>query len=190
MPLMNTKYSYGAMAVTLHWLVFFLVVGALASGNYFAHLAQAEKSEVVFIIVNHKTAGVAIFLIMLFRLLWKLINASVEPAGDHTPSLLAKLLTFIVHWGLYVALIGQAVIGLMMSHAAGREVLFFGWEFPTDFLAQFLPEQSARQWRDLHHWGGVILLVLIGLHLLGAIWSGLQNSDNLKRMWYGYRIRS
>lgn len=188
MGITNTKYSYGSVAVTLHWLLFFMVVGALASGKYFSHLSDSEKPGMLFLLHNHKTVGILIAILMAVRLVWKVINSSVTNAEQHR-SFFEGFLSFVVHWGLYAAIIGQAIIGMMMTHTAGREVALFGNEIPMAQIAAALPEYSQSQWRNFHYLGSLALYGLIGMHFLGVIYHGIQNTDNFKKMWYGYNPR-
>ncbi|MGI9337083.1 MAG: hypothetical protein ACR2P4_01050 [Gammaproteobacteria bacterium] len=60
----NTKDKYGAATIVLHWLLFLLIAGLLAGGSYFASLPGKEKIPMLI--------GVAVLMLMLFRLLWKL----------------------------------------------------------------------------------------------------------------------
>ena len=182
MGIMNKRDSYGWMAVLLHWLLFLLLVGLVASGKYSHSLSPQEKSS--FLIGIHKQVGVAVFVLMAFRLLWKLINSSVQSLIEST---FMSFLAGLVHWTMYAAVLGQATIGVAMSQAAGRKVIFFNTvEVPpvAEYLT-FLPS-SAEVLREWHHHGATILIVLVAVHVLAAIIHRFSHYDSLRRMWFGY----
>ena len=192
MSIMNKRDTYGSVTIALHWLLFLLILGLMASGKYSDSLSRNEK--IGFLIDIHKQVGVAVFLLMAFRLLWKLINQNVTSLHEMS---LIRLLTFFVHWGLYLVVLGQALTGIAMLQYAGRDVFFFTMELPL-FFGEFgviqlpegwLPESSKaipKFFRTLHHYGGNIIIVLVGLHFIGAIFNHLIGGETLKRMWFGY----
>ena len=75
--LRNTKANYGWVAIGLHWLVAFGVIGLFALGLWMVELSYYDpwyrNAPNI-----HKGIGVLLFLVMLGRLVWRLVPA---PAG-------------------------------------------------------------------------------------------------------------
>ncbi|MGU9951055.1 MAG: cytochrome b [Gammaproteobacteria bacterium WSBS_2016_MAG_OTU1] len=192
MTIRNERDAYGGMAITLHWLLFILIAGLIISGKYSDTLTTKDAMLIGF----HKQMGLAVFVLMSFRLLWRLINTSPLPLSEN---LVTRFLAFLVHWLLYVFVLMQAWIGIAMSHLSGHKVSFLNIiEVPdmtaaaTNFLeyvpnALFTSPEAAMQMRELHELGATVLIVLIGLHFLGAITNHvLFGNDTLRRMFYNY----
>lgn len=183
MPLMNQHDRYGWLAIALHWLLFLLLLGLVASGKFAHDLPRGEQKS--FIIGNHSQIGMVVFILMAFRLLWKLINPKVAAI---TQSLLLRAVANIVHWTLYLVVLAQAAIGVALVQARGREPALFD-AIPVPPLADlftFLPT-SARTLGDWHHHGAHILIALVALHIAGAIFHRIHHRHMLKRMWFNYQ---
>lgn len=191
MSIFNKRDQYGFIALLLHWLLFLLIAGLMASGKYSDSLPRDEK--IGYLIGVHKQVGVAVFCLMAFRLLWRLINTGVEAL---TESRLTRLLAFITHWLLYLVVLGQALSGVLMSQFSGRDVTFLIWQVPALIsksellnLLPFLPAEASRAgfWRDMHGWGADIIIGLVALHVVGALFHHfIRREDTLRRMWFGY----
>ena len=196
MGLMNRRDAYGWMSVTLHWLLFLLIAGMIAGGKYSDSLSENDK--IIMLIYIHKQIGIAVLSLMAFRLLWRLINSRPDGLSD---SSFIKLAAFIVHWTLYLAVMLQALSGIIMSQLSGRAVSFLNViKVPslaelTDPILQMmsfvplwdssLPEGA--QMRALHDWNSNLIIVLVSAHVLGALMHHfILSDDTLRRMWFGY----
>ena len=200
MRIFNERDAYGAVAIILHWLLFLLIVGLLVSGKYSDSLPVNGKYFQITDI--HKQVGVAVFMLMAFRLLWRMINREPENLEGGSP----PVIRFLVHWLLYLTVLGQALIGMSMSQLAGLKVSLLGWEVPQIFgsplpelldptgILPWLPfffddtqKETAMVLREWHEIGGWLIIGLVGFHFLGAMyrWIVLRD-DAIKRMWFGY----
>ncbi len=78
MSLKNSEHHYGWLAVVLHWLVAAVVVGLFALGFWMVDLSYYDewyrKGPDL-----HRSIGLILFAVVVFRLLWRLINASPRP---------------------------------------------------------------------------------------------------------------
>lgn len=195
MAMFNKTDEYGWMALSLHWLLFLLLAGLLISGKYSDSLSPLEKSDLI--IGAHKQVGMAVFVLMAFRLLWRLINRTVRSSE----SWIARFLSFFMHWLMYLTVLAQAAVGVAMAQLAGRDVLFFNlFKVPSleglgaNFLA-VLPDfislagnSEAAHMRSVHELVGTFLIVLIVVHVAVAlIHHFLMGDDVLRRMSFGYR---
>ena len=192
----NSRDTYGWLTITLHWLAGLLIIGLLAGGLYSASLERGDK--IPQLIGIHKQIGVAVLCLMFLRLVWRLVNRSIEPLTDGFTAFLGGL----VHWLMYLAVMSQALIGIMMSQLSSRRPLeFLGWELPMIAdagsgkgmftLPAYFTEEGARgaatMLREFHWIGGYVIIGLITLHFLGAILHALQGTPLIRRMWFGYQ---
>jgi len=113
---------YTATAKVLHWLMAALLFGLLALGFYMHDLPLSPNKLQLF--SWHKWAGVTAFLLLGFRLLWRISHR--PPA---LPDSMPKLMQFAAHAGhlmLYVLMIAIPISGWLMSSAKGFQTVYFG----------------------------------------------------------------
>lgn len=117
---MTTHYT--ATAKLLHWLMAALLFGMLALGFYMHDLPLSPTKLQIY--SWHKWAGVTAFLLLAFRLLWRVTHR--PPA---LPESMPKLMQFAAHAGhlmLYVLMIAIPLSGWLMSSAKGFQTVYFG----------------------------------------------------------------
>ncbi|MEH6551867.1 MAG: cytochrome b [Pseudomonadales bacterium] len=165
MPLKNTESHYGSLTKVFHWLMFFLLLGAIIAGNLDAAMPDgAEKDEAL---LMHKGFGILILILGLSRLLWRVLNTT--PKHDASLSSTQQKLASSVHWLLYVLMLAQPVTGILMSQSAGYPASFFGlFDVPT------LVEKSkdaAGVFHEMHE----VIWVLLALFSIGHIGASLHH---------------
>lgn len=114
--------SYTKTAKALHWLMAILLFGLLALGFYMHDLPLSPEKLKLY--SWHKWASVTAFLLVAFRLLWRLAHR--PPA---LPASMPKLMQFAAHAGhllLYVLMIAIPLSGWLMSSAKGFQTVYFG----------------------------------------------------------------
>ena len=114
--------SYTKTAKTLHWLMAILLFGLLALGFYMHDLPLSPDKLKLY--SWHKWAGVTAFLLVAFRLLWRVTHR--PPA---LPDSMPKIMQFAAHAGhllLYVLMIAIPLSGWLMSSAKGFQTVWFG----------------------------------------------------------------
>ena len=114
--------SYTKTAKALHWLMAALLFGLLGIGFYMHDLPLSPEKLQLY--SWHKWAGVTAFLLVGFRLLWRLAHR--PPA---LPSSMPRLMQFAAHAGhllLYVLMIAIPLSGWLMSSAKGFQTVYFG----------------------------------------------------------------
>ena len=150
--------GYSARQIALHWIVFALVAFQFVMGGAMTHLFQAglrgPPTDIPPIWAPiHIVVGDLILLLMLARLLLRRRDGVPPPAKQH-PAL--QGLAAIVHAALYVDLIGAPIAGA---------IAYFG-QLPA--------------FASLHHlMVRPILIVLVGLHVAGALWHWLAARDGV-----------
>lgn len=129
---MNRPASYTRTAIGLHWLVAIAILTSFAVGLYMHDLPLSPSKLIIY--SWHKWAGVTIFLLVLFRLVWRLTHRppglpAGMPAWQHHAAEL-------VHRLLYVLMIAVPLSGWLMSSAKGFQTVYFGLIPLPDLLAK------------------------------------------------------
>lgn len=149
--------GYSARQIALHWIVFVLVAFQWFTGDDMTDRFRAahggRPTDVASLWTPvHIAVGVAVLAVMLWRLFLRRAEGVPPPPKQH-PAL--EFLASAVHVGLYLDLIGAALVGL---------IAYF-----------WLPQLAA-----LHHlMVRSILLALVGLHFVGALWHRFVVRDDV-----------
>ena len=168
----ENRTRYTTVAIVIHWLIAAAIVFQIILGW---RMDDGPKgSPTTFALVQlHKSIGITILLLSLFRLAWKLGHRSPppppgQPAWERTAS-------HIVHWGFYVIMIGLPLTGWIMVSASRITIptLLYG-VVPWPHIPG-LPELSVaakHAWHEAGEFGHEALVkvayVLLALHL-GAV---------------------
>lgn len=167
---------YPAPIVALHWIVAFLVTGALLGGTFnMADVPNSDPAKVPTLRI-HMIVGGSILLMMLARLVMR--RRLPVPAAMPGPAW-QRAAARGVHLGLYVVTILMAVSGVALSMASGLPAAVFGGApLPESFQA-FAP-------RAVHGLLATVLGLLVLVHVLAAFWhAGVKGDGILSRMWFG-----
>ena len=194
----STTLSYTRTAVFLHWLIGLGILCMFALGWYMTGLPKEGPKLTTFDMFNlgiyswqsaepvslrnlyfnlHKSIGITLLALIVLRIVWRLTH---EP-----PSLLASLkvwekkLANLGHRLLYVLMIAVPLSGLIMTLNGKYGVKWFG--------IPLLPASENKPVREvflnMHEIVGIILLVVIVVHVLGALKHHFIDKDgSLQRM--------
>lgn len=184
---MPEKLRYDPIAVTLHWVIALAIIVMLALGNFMGDLPASVKFSAY---AFHKSLGISILALSLFRLIWRFLNPPPALAAGMKPW--EKLLAHGAHWALYFLMIAMPLSGwLLVSASRKYPTIFFGLgEVP------FLPmpvgidgKATAEAFEEVHELlaNGAILLVL--LHVAAALKHHIVAKDTtltrMLPMWMG-----
>lgn len=172
MPIVSTRHRYGSLLQALHWLTAVLVVAA-----YFVADGRSGRGgrpdEDTFL---HETLGMAIFVLVAIRLLWRVL--------DHGPE--AEPIPFVMragaramHLALYALLIVVPVTGILGAWFEGYPVTVIG-------VGQFLPwvarnEDFGEDIADIHELLGNAMIWLAGAHAGAALFHHFVRRDGVMR---------
>lgn len=164
----------------LHWLVAGAALLSLASGLTLGFLGFERTVELIgteftnLLYTSHKTLGVTILLLMTLRIITRV--AFVVP--DHDPPLngFERIVSTSVHHLLYAALIVMPLLGWAATASGGFPVEFFHWHLPG--LISERPALSERLF-IWHGWLGWAIVVLVTLHVLGALYHWRIKRDSV-----------
>jgi cytochrome b561 len=168
-------YRYPTAARALHWLTAALLVAMFVLGAWITAFEPKDEAFKLLLYDIHESTGIALFAIVLLRLLRRLGN---PPAP--LPSRLPAVLRFAAHANhglLYLMLLVQPVLGFLATNAWGFPVTWAGLVPIPSPIAH--DERIAPVLSTLHWYGALTLLVLIGAHLSGAAYHGLIRRDGV-----------
>jgi len=175
MRLRNTKYSYGSVAKTFHWLIFLLIAGMLAAGFIMTGMAMSPDKFKIYGL--HKSFGITVLSLAALRLLWKAMNAAPElplslPAWE-------KFAAHAGHAALYALMFAMPLSGWAMSSASGLPVSVFGWFTLPDLVA---PDNQLKHiFREVHGWLAWALIGMVSLHVFAALLHHFYYKNNVLR---------
>ncbi len=164
MKIKNTENQFGLVAISVHWIAALAVIGLFASGLYMRSLTYYDSLYQV-LPYYHKSIGVILMLLILFRIVWRFINP--QPKSLDTHSSLEKKGAKLAHIGLYLLMLAVMVAGYLISTAKGHGVNVFDlFEVPATLHGIAGQGDLAGM---LHEYLAYGLLGLAGLHALGAL---------------------
>jgi cytochrome b561 len=173
---------YSTVAMTFHWVIAALIIAnvllAWTFGSYLDSPDPASKALGGQLVGIHKSIGLTVLALSLFRLGWRLTHGFL-PLPDRLPQW-QKLLARFTHVGFYVLMIGVPLLGWALASADPRN-------FPLTWFGLFsvpkLPvEQSralAEQLGGAHGAAATATLVLLALHVAGALKHLFVNRDGV-----------
>lgn len=143
---------------SLHWLMAVLLIVQWASGNWDDWLGVS----------NHVSLGLLVLPLALLRILARFTSPGPNRGN---PATLPDRIAAVVHLAFYAVMILLPVSGVLWRQARERAVSFFGW---FDLPVMIGPDKAlASNLHDVHEVLGTVFLVLLAVHVLGA----------LKRQW-------
>ena len=171
-----TKKRYSIIAMLLHWAIAIAVIVNWRIAESAEHLPDAERGAVM---ANHFALGMLILVLTVLRIIWRLINPP-PPKGRHLQPW-ERLLATITHSAFYVLLISLPLLGWIGMSGYDYAIDMFGVVWPV--LPVGFGEERVGQIIDVHATLGTVMLVLIALHILGALKHTFIDKDgNLFRM--------
>ena len=157
------SHQYTATAKTLHWLMAALLVGLLALGLYMTNLPFSPEKLKLY--SWHKWAGVTVFLLLLFRLLWRIKNPP-PPLPESMPKAL-QLVAHAGHFGLYALMFAIPLSGWLMSSAKGFQTVYFGVLPIPDLIEK--NKELGHLLAEVHETLSWLFIILLVGHVAAAL---------------------
>lgn len=183
MALRSTKQHWGSVTRALHWVIAAIVLGMIAAGLYAGSIdintAQGETLYYTIIDV-HKSFGILLIALVLFRVLWRL--------SERTPILPANVPMWEVVLArgsqllIYAGLIAIPIAGFFWATAYGEPLRFFGAKLPT---VVHLRDGQATQAHHFHIIAAFVLLGVVGVHVAGALKNHFVSRNDVLRKMLG-----
>jgi cytochrome b561 len=172
---MNSGERYDAVAIVLHWSIAFLIVAAFGLG---LTVDEFPKSWEAAVVNSHALIGLAVLVLSLARLFWRVTHPAPELPLTMAP--LARAAAKFAHAGLYVLMIAVPAIGVPTLLFRGR-----GLDFGFFLIAS--PFARTREvfgpLTEAHEIASYALIALAAAHALAALYhQHVRHDDLMERM--------
>jgi cytochrome b561 len=193
MPARTTPSRYGAVAMTLHWLIAAGIIANICIGLYMGDLPRSDMTKFQ-LIALHKSIGLTVLTLSLLRLGWRLVNpAPPLPAGTPPWMRVAAKASHHLFYFLIIAipLAGWLMVSVgSMGHATPVFGLF-GW--PSVPILSDMPRSTGHPYHEMfetaHVWLAWSAIILIPIHVGAAVYHQfIRRDDVLLRMLPGTHI--
>ena len=189
---------YTKMAKVLHWLIAIGIFAMFALGWYMTDLPKEVPKQMAYDLFDwgiytwqvseeisprsfyfnlHKSIGVTIFALILFRILWRISHK--PPALLATYKAWERKLATGAHHTLYLLMVALPLSGIIMAVASKYGIKWFG----LAFIGGLDNKPLREAFKEVHEIVGIVILVVVAVHILGALkHKFIDKDDTLKRM--------
>jgi len=170
--------NYNIVARALHWLSALVVFGMFGVGFWMVDLTYYSswyKTAPHW----HKSIGLLLAALTLFRIVWKFVKPSPKIEG----SVLEKRAAHVAHQLLYLLLFILFFSGYLISTSDGRGIDIFNW-FTVASMGELFANQSDISGL-IHKYMAYALIGLAILHAAAALKHHFINKDNTLRKMIG-----
>ena len=171
----NTANSWSPALKTLHWLIAFFILFAWGSVELHEFYEKEDPMRTWWMVM-HYSLGFSVLFLGLFRLYWRATHGRPTLYGSG----FQKPVSLLVQSLMYIIMIGMPITGLLMRQFAGRDITLFWLIDVPAFVTK--NTDLAKQFAFIHKeflWNA--LLVLLVLHIGGALWHHFISKDNTLR---------
>ena len=177
--LRNTAEKYGLVSKLIHWLSAITIISLYVLGKWMEDLDY--YSEWYRTAPNwHKSIGILLLLMTLFRIIWKFKVGSPEAIPSHSNRV--KQATKIGHKLIYTCLITAMLSGYLISTADGRAIDVFTW-FSIPSMGELFNNQEDIA-GAIHEQATNAVILLAIFHVLAALKHHFIDKDKtLMRMF-------
>ena len=174
------KASYTDLAIILHWLLACLLVFQLCIGVFMVEIPKGPDSSRALWFNFHKSVGILLALLILFRLIWRLKNQ--PPALPESMSRWKRFVSNANHFLLYLCMAVMPVTGIIGSIFSKYPIKFFGISLPR--IAE--PDEIIKTFTsDLHQYFAYFFIFLISIHVIAALKHLVMDCDDIfERMMF------
>lgn len=172
---------YNSVAISLHWLIAILLIGLIVLAKVMNSLEDDDPFRFE-LIQWHKSFGITVLLLVVFRLLWRLTHRPPRlPSGI---SKLERLVASGAHLVLYLLMLMIPLSGWIMVSASPLNLkteLFGLIPWPHLPVVSGLPDKAeiAERFVDYHHLLAQGLMIVVVLHIAAALRHRLFLKDNV-----------
>ena len=197
---MNNNTKYTNVAIALHWLIGIVILFMFVLGWFMTELpketpkttsfdifniglitweVEEEQSQRSFYFNLHKSVGLSLLMLIVLRMYWRFTHR--PPAFLSSMKLWEKRLAKATHHSLYLLMFLIPLSGIIMSAGSKYGIKWFGIKVIPGF-----DDKSIRElFYEFHEIFGLLLLLILILHILGAVKHSIVDKDGtLRRMWF------
>lgn len=179
-----TNNHYTKTAIVLHWLIGIAILAMFGLGWYMSELPKDAPKAMAFDLFDlgiynwqlteevsprtfyfnlHKSIGVTLLGLIVLRIFWRITHR--PPALLDSLSAAEKKLATAGHHALYLLMLLVPVTGVLMALYSKYGLKWFC----TDLFAGLDNPAMRDTFKEAHEVLGVVMLVVIIVHVLGAI---------------------
>ncbi|WCE31336.1 cytochrome b [Vibrio sp. SCSIO 43137] len=170
--------QYNFTSRVLHWVSAIVIIGMFALGLWMMELTYYSSWYQV-APHWHKSVGLVLAGVTLFRLAWKLVTASPKIEGKPLEIIAAKA----VHHVMYLLFFVLFISGYLISTSDGRGIEVFNW-FVVPSAGELFADQSVIA-GQVHYYTAFILIGLAVVHALAALKHHFVDKDDTLRKMTG-----
>ena len=181
-----TQNQYTKTAIVLHWLIGIAILAMFGLGWFMADIPKDQPKAMSFDLFDlgvytwnmatevtprtfyfnlHKSVGITLLALIVLRLFWRITHR--PPALLDTLTATEKKIATGGHHLLYLLMFALPITGLVMAINSKFE---YGVKWFGISLMNGLDNKAIREsFVDVHEVVGIIMLVVIGIHVLGAL---------------------
>ena len=197
---MNNNIKYTNVAIALHWLIGIAILFMFVLGWFMTELPKETPKTTSFDIFNlglitweveeaqsqrsfyfnlHKSVGLSLLMLIVLRMYWRFTHR--PPAFLNSMKLWEKHLAKATHHSLYLLMFLIPLSGIIMSAGSKYGIKWFGIKVIPGF-----DDKAIRElFYEFHEIFGLLLLLILILHILGAVKHSIVDKDGtLRRMWF------
>ena len=197
---MNNNTKYTNVAIVLHWLIGIAILFMFILGWFMTDLpketpkttsfdifnlslitweVEEEQSQRSFYFNLPKSVGLSLLMLIVLRMYWRFTHR--PPAFLNSMKLWEKRLAKATHHSLYVLMFLIPLSGIIMSAGSKYGIKWFGIKVIPGF-----DDKAIRElFYEFHEIFGLLLLLLLIFHILGAVKHSIVDKDGtLRRMWF------
>ena len=178
----NTKEHYGWISILLHWLAAITVFGLFGLGYWMVDLDYYDSLYKTAPAL-HKSVGLSLLAIMIFRLIWRLIQVQPGHLESHKP--IERKIGAFVHLFLYFLLFVIMFAGYFISTADGRGIDVFGL-FEVPGFGSLIENQEDKA-GVFHQYAAYLLMLVVFLHAAAALKHHFIDKDKTLTRMIGKR---
>lgn len=175
----NSENAYGWVTRFLHWGMALAIFSMFGLGiwmrglDYYSPYYRTAPDL-------HKSVGLVLLGLLVFRFVWRQINA--VPSDDHL-SWIERIGSHLTHLAFYGLLLVMMISGYLISTADGRGIEVFGlFEVPSFYQQRGLEDLAG----VIHEWLAWGIIGLAAIHAVAALKHHFLDKDvTLIRMLRG-----
>jgi cytochrome b561 len=195
---MSQSSRYTKTAIILHWLITIGIFFMFALGWFMHEIPRDAPKQMAFDLFDlgiytwqlaeeasprtfyynlHKSVGVTLLALIALRVFWRFTHK--PPAMLTSYKVWERKLATAAHHLLYLLMIAMPLSGLIMAINSKYGIMWFGID-----LIKGLDNKDLREaFKEVHESVGALLLLVIILHIVGAIKHKVIDKDStMERM--------
>jgi cytochrome b561 len=154
---------YSRVAILLHWLIAALILVNLCLGFFHEDMSKPVRASMMF---YHKSIGLTVLALTVLRLAWRFMHR--PPPYDTALKPWEVALARATHWTFYLLLFAMPLTGWLLVSTGGKATSLFGL-FNVPALPVSRADGPHDMFENLHTIFGYAMLVLVALHVAGAL---------------------